>query len=303
MTIPCEFEPPGPMDASYLDRALRDTCKRFPFLRRETIGQSLVGRPIWGISAGSMHAPFLITAAFHGMEWITGLITIHFLRCFCYAMEEDQAFYGICVRDFLHQYGIFLVPCVNPDGVEIQIHGSACAGPFAALVEQAAKGDTVHWQANARGVDLNHNFHAGWFRLRRMEQEAGICGPSPTRFGGCYPESEPETACLATLCRRQNFLRAAALHTQGWEIYFRYGRHTPCQSRKIAERMANASKSVVSDPQGLASLGGFKDWFIDFFHRPGFTLELGEGTNPLPLSDLDAIYARTEPMLAEFLKV
>ena len=54
---------------------------------------------------------------------------------------------------------------------------------------------------------------------------------------------------------------------------------------------------MLEDPEGLASLGGFKDWFIGEFNRPGFTVELGKGQNPLPMSDLDDIYCRVEEML------
>ena len=48
----------------------------------------------------------------------------------------------------------------------------------------------------------------------------------------------------------------------------------------------------------MASHGGFKDWFIESFGRPGFTTEMGLGENPLPLSDLDAIYEKLAPALA-----
>ena len=33
-----------------------------------------------------------------------------------------------------------------------------------------------------------------------------------------------------------------------------------------------------------------KDWFIQEFRKPGFTIELGLGVNPLPISQFDEIY-------------
>ena len=39
-----------------------------------------------------------------------------------------------------------------------------------------------------------------------------------------------------------------------------------------------------------SSFAGYKDWFIQAFRRPGFTIEVGSGTNPLPLSQFDEIY-------------
>ena len=39
-----------------------------------------------------------------------------------------------------------------------------------------------------------------------------------------------------------------------------------------------------------SSFAGFKDWFIQDFHRPGFTIEAGSGRNPLPIAQFDTIY-------------
>ena len=35
---------------------------------------------------------------------------------------------------------------------------------------------------------------------------------------------------------------------------------------------------------------GYKDWFIKQYNRPGYTIEAGIGTNPLPLSQFNRIY-------------
>ncbi|SIF32539.1 Gamma-D-glutamyl-L-diamino acid endopeptidase 1 [Mycobacteroides abscessus subsp. abscessus] len=43
----------------------------------------------------------------------------------------------------------------------------------------------------------------------------------------------------------------------------------------------------------MDSFAGYKDWFIKEFQRPGFTIELGKGINPLPLSQFDEIYEET----------
>ena len=39
-----------------------------------------------------------------------------------------------------------------------------------------------------------------------------------------------------------------------------------------------------------SGFAGYKDWFIQNFRRPGYTIEAGSGTNPLPLSQFDEIY-------------
>ena len=65
----------------------------------------------------------------------------------------------------------------------------------------------------------------------------------------------------------------------------------------MANILASASGYTLDDPDGLASYGGFKDWFIDEFGRPAFTIELGYGENPLPVSDFEPVYSRVEEML------
>ena len=114
---------------------------------------------------------------------------------------------------------------------------------------------------------------------------------------GEYPESEPESRALAALCRRVPFCHVVALHTQGEEIYWRYGDRTPSQSRMMAQVLAAVSGYRMADPSESASHGGFKDWFIDCFARPGFTLELGRGQNPLPLREFEEIYQKAREML------
>ena len=58
----------------------------------------------------------------------------------------------------------------------------------------------------------------------------------------------------------------------------------------MAKILADSCPYTLVTNAGLASHGGFKDWFIEDFGRPGFTLEIGKGENPLPPSDLYAIY-------------
>ena len=47
---------------------------------------------------------------------------------------------------------------------------------------------------------------------------------------------------------------------------------------------------VIEAIQYIDSHAGYKDWFIQEFRKPGFTIELGVGVNPLPLSQFDEIY-------------
>ncbi|MDO5557269.1 MAG: hypothetical protein Q4G05_03395 [Clostridia bacterium] len=39
-----------------------------------------------------------------------------------------------------------------------------------------------------------------------------------------------------------------------------------------------------------SSFAGYKDWFIQNYNRPGYTIEAGIGENPLPISQFTTIY-------------
>jgi g-D-glutamyl-meso-diaminopimelate peptidase len=188
---------------------------------------------------------------------------------------------------------------LNPDGTDYQIHGVQKENPLYERVLGMNGGSTdfSRWQANARGVDLNHNYDAGFWEYKKPEAEGGIFAGA-TRYSGEAPESEPEVAALCNLVRFEGDLRGIlTLHTQGEEIYWHYGDRTPPRSRMMAEVLAASSGYTVASPEGLAAHGGFKDWFIHTFARPGFTLEMGKGRNPLPLSDFEQLYAKAREML------
>ena len=269
----------------------------YPFADCSTLGKSTCGRPIDSIRIGNEAEMVCFVGAFHGMEWLTSLLLLKYAFEVCEAVQQNRKVSDVLLPPFLQRRGLLIIPCINPDGVEISLHGSTSAGCFRDLVWQASKGEVARWQANARGVDLNHNFDAGWEELHRMEQQAGICCPGPTRYGGKCPESEVETRLLTHLCRTKNIRHALAFHSQGEEIYWNYGNETPKNSELMARVMAVSSGYTLAQPQGLAVGGGFKDWFIQELHKPAFTIEVGMGQNPLPLSDLESIYNTLLEML------
>ncbi|MDD2417780.1 MAG: M14 family metallocarboxypeptidase [Oscillospiraceae bacterium] len=270
---------------------------KYGFLEAMPIGQSVLGRDIQGLILGSGRERILYAAGFHAQEWITSLVLLRLIEDLCIALEKGGNIADIRVPEALVGRSLVFVPQVNPDGVDIAIHGSGSAGKYATMVRELEGNRPGKWQANARGVDINHNFDAGWETLREMELENGISSPSPRQWCGEAPESEPETAALVGLCRRANFRHVIALHSQGEELFWRYGERTPANARVMAEVMAAAARYTVADPEGLASHGGFKDWFIQQTGKPGFTIELGKGENPLPLEDFENIYTKAQEML------
>lgn len=264
-------------------------CKSFPFIKHSQLGKSACGRSIDFLHIGNTKNRVLYCGGFHGSEYQTILALLKFTEDCAFSMKKEIKLGGYKVCDFLKIRGLTIVPCVNPDGVEIALNGSKSAKNYCELVGSLTD-NTSKWQANARGVDINHNFNAGWCKLKRRELSMNINGPAPTRFGGKHPESEPETKALVNFCKHIDFERAIAFHSQGREIYCSFGRHTPVLSFRLASVFSQASGYNIAFPEDIATGGGFKDWFIEKFRRPALTIEMGLGENPLPLSDFEKEY-------------
>lgn len=270
--------------------------KAYPFLNVGIIGKSLCSREIYSLSIGKSANPFLIAAGFHGQEWLTSLLALRWAEILLRSKATRTPIWGVDTFNLLRE--IVIIPCVNPDGVQIAIEGPSAACRYSQMVADLSSASSELWNANARGVDINHNFNAGWNISRQNEIRSGILGSSPRRYGGPVPESEPETKAIVNFSKIRKPSMAFAVHSQGEEIFWQYGNIIPPRSETMAKILAAASGYRLVDNTGLASHGGFKDWFIEYFNKPAYTIEIGKGKNPLPLSDFDSIFAKTLPMFA-----
>ena len=146
------------------------------------------------------------------------------------------------------------------------------------------------WKANIRGVDLNLQFPAGWENAREIKYSQGYISPAPRDFVGYGPLTEPEALALYNFTLLNNFKLVLAYHTQGKEIYWQFQNYTPQNSLAIGTVFANSSGYVLADTPYNSSFAGYKDWFIQQYRRPGFTIEAGLGENTLPISQFNEIY-------------
>lgn len=269
-------------------------CRReFKQVRLFTVGKSVLGRKLYAVGMGNMKNAVLYAGGIHAQEWITTSLLLRFFDELC----TEGEMYGVQLEEIWENRGLIVLPLCNPDGVEIALGGVRTARHLSGLVEQLQAQSERSWQANARGVDLNHNFDAGFSELRKMEEAGGINGPGPRQYGGRLPGSEPETRAMMSVCIGLNVKKVFAYHSQGEEIYYDYGENTPANARLLADALAACSGYRVCKPEGLASHGGFKDWFIQATGRPGFTIEVGKGENPLPITDLEPIYQKLRELL------
>ncbi|WP_085508865.1 M14 family metallopeptidase [Thalassobacillus devorans] len=258
----------------------------------EIIGETVLKKPIYSVTVGK--GPFLVhwNAGFHGNEWITSKVIMDILGELVEALEDGRELEGLNVRKIFDQITLQVVPMVNMDGVDLAIHGLEKAGGYTDLVlncNQINKTFTS-WKANIRGVDLNKQFPAGW----KVEKERKPAQPSFRDFPGYSPLTEPEARAMADLLKNNEIERVLCFHSQGEVIYFGYQNKRPMNSQRVVENFQRASgyEPICT----FDSHAGMKDWFIDNYRKEGYTIEVGKGINPLPLSQYTSILNKVRPI-------
>lgn len=146
------------------------------------------------------------------------------------------------------------------------------------------------WKANIEGTDLNLNYPAGWDTAKETKYAQGWVSPAPRDFVGAEPLSAPESRAVFDFTADHEFRLILAYHTQGEVIYWKYLDIEPPNGYDIGRALAAVSGYKLDEVPTESGFAGYKDWFILFYNRPGYTVEAGRGTNPLPLSQFGRIY-------------
>ena len=291
----------SPMDNSVLDRTIRTMLFAYPFLNSFCIGKSILGKEIPVLILGGGKRKFLYVGAHHGMEWITASLLLCFADEFCRLYQSGGRIGKQPVVSLWNRFQLHIVPMLNPDGVNYAIHGvDNTQNPLyeRVLAMNGGSNDFGHWQANARGVDLNHNYNAGFAEYKKLEAEQGIACGAPTRYSGEEPESEPEVCALCNYIRFHLPLGAVfTFHTQGEELFWKSRGKYVAKSEAAIRKLALESRYALNEAEGLAAYGGLTDWCIESCRTPAVTFECGKGRNPLPVSDFFPIYTRLRKTL------
>jgi g-D-glutamyl-meso-diaminopimelate peptidase len=278
-----------------LQRDIEGLKVRYPFLETGSAGKSVVGRDLTYIRLGKGPNQVFYNGSHHSLEWITSPLLMKFVEEFSRAYSTGETLsYGYNPQNIWNSSSIYIIPMVNPDGIELVLNGLSPDNPnYSDLIlwNNGSTDFSTVWQANNHGVDLNHNYNAAWQLSKDAEEQYGITGPGPTRYGGTAPESEPESKAVADFTRAHNFRLVLAYHSQGELIFWDFMNLAPPEGRIIGEQFQRASGYTLAETEGIASYAGYKDWFIQDYRRPGYTMEVGKGKNPLPISQFDQIYS------------
>jgi hypothetical protein len=183
--------------------AMDAAAAKYPKLVTVTeYGKSVLGRPLKMliISAGPGAKPrILYSANIHGNEMAGNMICMELIKYFTEGYGHDRD-----VTYLLDRVDVFVIPVLNPDGMERTVKQQDELGAVLTLTRK-----------NAHGVDLNRNFPFPPDALVRLKDSAGSNQKWTTNYRGPQPLSEPETQALDALFAKYHFLIHCNYHTAG----------------------------------------------------------------------------------------
>ena len=269
--------------------------QRYSFLSLGFYGQSVMGKRIPCIRIGNGQKQVFYSASIHANEWINTVVFMKFIEDFSIAYQNNSEIFGQSAREIYSNASIFIAPMANPDGVDLVLgripqNTNFYKNAVSISENYPAVPFPSGWKANILGVDLNLQFPANWLEARRIKFEQGYTSPAPRDFVGYGPLTEPESLALYDFALERNFRLILTYHTQGEIIYWRYLNYEPKGAKELGEEFARISGYTLDDVIETGSYAGYRDWFIQTYNRPGYTVETGKGENPLLISQFDKIY-------------
>ena len=284
-----------PITSESCNEMILGLTQTYPFLRSEILATSAFGREIRTLVIGNGPRRVVYSASHHANEWITTLVLLKFAQELAKAISQRERFFDIDSQLIDRTATIYMVPMVNPDGVDL-VTGAI---PEDAVSYQQAQNLAAHypgipfpegWKANLLGVDLNLNYPAGWLMAREIKFSQGYDRPGPRDYVGRFPLDQIESRAMEGYTRFLDPELVLAYHSQGKEIYWQFKDYEVPGAEELGQLFAQVSGYTLAQTPYTSSFAGYKDWFIQEFRRPGYTVEVGEGQNPLPLSQFDEIY-------------
>ncbi len=297
ITIPLAFEV-TPINISFTSTVLEYTVRglkaRYPFIRTGSIGSSVMGKSLHYLTIGTGRNEVFYNGSHHANEWITTPLLLRFMEEYCEAYAYGRRISEISAASLYNLSKLYILPMTNPDGVDL-VTGELSSGMYfnqATYISENFPDIPFPngWKANINGTDLNLQYPAGWALAREIKFAQGFTRPAPRDYVGPTPLSAPESLSVYSFTLAHNFSLTLSYHAQGEVIYWKYRDYEPENSFAIAQKFGSLSGYTVEETPALSGNAGYKDWFIEKYNRPGYTIEVGLGVSPLPLSQFDKIY-------------
>jgi len=256
-----------------MEREILQLGKSYPNLVSiSSIGESLEGRHLYAIkisdnaSLDEDEAEVLILGCHHAREWISLEIPLLLAKHLASNYYTDAG-----IRKIVDHSAVWIVPCVNPDGLEYSIHFYR------------------YWRKNRRqntdgsfGVDLNRNYGAQW----GLDDQGSSPYPASDVYRGTAPFSEPESSAVRDLCDRRGFMGLISYHSYSQIILHPWGyTEDPPEESELLSGLSETMSRLIQPVNGRTYLwsqafglyptnGDTTDWALAAYGIPAFTFEL-----------------------------
>ena len=257
-----------------LERDLFELQDSYPQIASlSIIGQSLEGRNIYALKiSDNVHvdeseAEVIFIGCHHAREWIAVEIPYLLARYLVENYSTDAQ-----VRDLVDQSEIWIVPLLNPDGLQYSIHFYR------------------YWRKNRRdngngtyGVDLNRNYDYMW----GVDDEGSSPFTGSEVYRGPSPFSEPETRAIRDLFTQRNFQTLVTFHSYSQVILYPWGyTDQPAPDDALLDQIAAEMSARIQAVNGTfydfgqageslyLTNGDTADWSYGVYGIPSYTIEL-----------------------------
>lgn len=257
-----------------LERELLDLQDSYPQITRVlSLGESLEQRNIYALKISDNvyqdedEAEVIFIGCHHAREWIS--VEVPFLLG-KYLLENYAT--DVTIKDLVDRSEIWIVPLLNPDGLEYSIHFYR------------------YWRKNRRdngdgtyGVDLNRNYGYNW----GYDDVGSSPDPSSNVYRGQSPFSEPETQAIRDLFAQRNFKAMITYHSYSQIIIYPWGyTNVPTDQDALLEQIASDMSGLIQSVNGnfyaygqsgdelYLTNGDTTDWTFGTYVIPSYTIEL-----------------------------
>lgn len=292
----------APFTYQYAKTLLQGLAAAYPFGDFSVVGTTVTKRGIFSLSLGEGEENVLFLSGLCADEAAAPLLLYRFFARLCESYKTDGMLAGVKIRRTLRGRRITVVPCVTPDAFEIHRFGAIGAGCYAGLVSRAAGQDFNRWRANARGVNVAHNFDCQ-FQSVLLDADGATAEnyPSPFAYAGPAPASEAETAALVRLCTQTKFRHSVTVSGFGRRVFWNAPTATDDEPHNgvpmTAKILAAAGDYTLSQKENAINHGGFPLWFSETCGAPAYEIAPGKYPRIASETEFDALYQELEEML------